>query len=232
MKTISLTVFNRPDCLRKVLNSLKINDLKSYDKLICAIEPGCDEVVDICSKIDFIDKDIILNQEILGVRKNPYELLNKLFEDGSEYNVYLEDDSILSPDALTLANFFYDKFKNDEYFACCFHNYNSNKSQKQKCIAVQEIVAIGFSLFKSAWEKWFKTYWFDDTIAIEHNIGGIGWDWSIRASMKKHKKYCLTPCYSRSFHIGKVGVHTTTTDYFRLFGGKTYCNSNIGGFHL
>jgi hypothetical protein len=218
--------------LKRVLQSLSINDLSGYSKLYCAIEPGCDEVFELCRNIKFIPTELILNEEVLGVKRNPYELLNRLFEDGSDYNVYLEDDSILSPDAILLSNFFYDNFKHDEYFACCFHNYKSDKAQKKKCIAVQELVAIGFSLFKSAWNKWFKPYWFDDAVAREYDTGGVGWDWSIRGSMKKHKKLCLTPCYSRSMHIGKSGVHSTPQDHARLFAGKLYCGSNIGGFHL
>jgi len=231
MKSISITAFNRPRYLKKVLQSLSLNNLKGYDKIYCGIEPGNDEVFEICRKIDFIEPVIILNKTVIGIRRNPYELLNRLFEEGSEFNVYLEDDSELSPDAIELANYHYNNFKNDEYFCCCFHNYQSSKEHKSKLIEKQEFWAIGFSLFATAWKKWYKSYWFDDHIAKEFNIGGIGWDWSIRASILKHKKQVLTPMFSRSMHIGRVGIHSSQEQYINQFSGKPYCKSKIGNFY-
>lgn len=232
MKTLSITVCDRPLYLKRTLQHLSLNNLTGYSKIYCGIEPGNDEVFEICRNIKFIEPVIILNEEKLGIRRNPFETLSRVFEEGSEYNVYLEDDVELSPDALDLANFYYDNFKKDEYFACCFHNYNSEKSQRSKCILKQDFWAIGFSLFKSAWEKWFKPYWFNDKISQEYKVGGDGWDWSIRASILKHKKLCLTPIFSRSMHIGRVGVHSTHEDFINKFSGKPYCKSRIGEFSL
>lgn len=233
MKTISITAFNRPEYLKRTLNTLSLNVLRGYDKLYCGIEPGNQEVFEICRDIKFIPTEIILNEEIYGVRKNPYKLLDRLFDDGSEFNVYLEDDIDLSPDAIELANFFYKNFKNDEFMGCSFHNYNSSKSDKSKCIAIQEMVAIAFALFKTAWTKWWKPNWFSDEIAKEYKIGGIGWDWSIRAALRKYNKQFLTPIYSRVTHTGRFGgIHCNPQDHIRLFSDKPFCKSNIGGFHL
>jgi hypothetical protein len=233
MKTITITINNRPQYLKQVLDSLRKNDILSYDIMYCALEPGCEENIEICKSIDFIESRIFLNEEKKGVRLNPYFILDKVFNNGSEYNVYLEDDSILSPDAFELANFYYDYFKNSEYLLCSFYNdlrrYDENEISK--VIEWNDFVAIGFSLFKDSWNKWLRTYWFNDTISKEENIGGIGWDWSIRAVMKRFNLKTITPCLPRSMHIGKEGTFCSRMDYIRLFGDKVFCGEKIGRFY-
>jgi hypothetical protein len=222
MKTITLTVSGRPQYLKPMLVSLKQNDLSGYEYLRINIEPGNPEVVDICNAIDFIPTSIYLNPSNFGVRRNPYEALKYVFQDGSDFNVYLEDDILLSHDAFRLADFHRRRFINDRsVIACSFHNYKSQKIEDQVEF-LEEFVAIGFSLTKENWEKYFKPYWFDDAIAEEQKIGGIGWDWSIRAVIKKFDLRVLTPVYSRSTHIGEYGYHCRPSDQKRLFEGKDW----------
>ena len=114
MKTLTLTVNNRPGYLRQLLDSLRRNNVDGYDLLYCAVEPGCPEVLDVCKAIDFIPTHVHLNAERLGVRENPYQALRAVFDMGSDFNVYLEDDLLVSPDALDLANWYLEQ---DERFA-------------------------------------------------------------------------------------------------------------------
>lgn len=238
MKTLSITAFNRPQYLKKVIKSLSKNNLTGYDKLYCGLEPGYQETIDICSNIKFIPTELIVNPVNFGVRKNPYELLNKIFQDNSEFNVYIEEDSLLSPDAISLANYHYDNFKdNKDILLCSFYNYfkqpsNYNTIQKSQLLYWNNFVAIGFSLFKYSWEEYMKPYWFSDEIVTEMGGKGIGWDWSVRASMKKHNLKVLTPSLPRSIHIGENGVHCSPRRHKQLFGGKKYSTENIGMFNI
>jgi hypothetical protein len=223
MKTITLTVSGRPQYLRPMLASLEKNDLAGYEYLKINIEPGNEEVVDICNNIKFIPTKIQINASNFGVRLNPFEALKYVFMDGSDFNVYLEDDILLSPSAFKLANFHYREFANSEHVAACsFHNYQS-RPDKDVVEMISEFVAIGFSLTKTSWKKYFRPYWFDDGIAEEQQIGGIGWDWSIRAVIKKFNLQVMTPFYSRTTHIGEVGTHCRPCDQKRLFEGKDWC---------
>ncbi|MDP8202782.1 MAG: hypothetical protein P9M11_11680 [Candidatus Tenebribacter burtonii] len=47
------------------------------------------------------------------MRKNPFNLLNTAFNFGSEFNIHLEDDLLVSQDMINLANWYYDNFKSN-----------------------------------------------------------------------------------------------------------------------
>lgn len=235
MKTLSMTVFNRPDYLERTLESLSKNDLRNYDLFYIGIEPVNEKCFKIVEQINFIPTEIILNERVLGVRRNPFNLLSKLFDEGSEFNVYLEDDVLLSPDAFMLADFHYSHFKNkeDTYLLCSFYNYlNKELFEKSKVFAYDNMVSIGFSLFRESWEKWIKPYWFDDNISRAVKIKGLGWDWSLRAVMKKFKLKTLSPCLPRSFHIGEKGTFCNPKVQAKIFTNKEWCTENLGNFYF
>ncbi len=218
MNSITLTAFNRPACLRKTIDSLKINDLSGYDKLYCGVEPGNSEVVEILRAIDFIDTRIILNPRILGVRKNPFALLERVFEEGAEFNVYIEDDQLLSPDAFDVFNYHRRVLGSQPKMLCtCLYNPASSNIYPNRLIKSFDFVAIGFSLTKSQWLDYFKPYWFDE--ALNQEMGGTaeGWDWCIRALMKKYHLHSVIPALSRSYHLGQTGTHCTPAEYEKSF---------------
>jgi hypothetical protein len=234
LKTISITGNNRPEYLKRVVDSIKKNDYTQFDLLCFFLEPNCPENIKIADSVNFIKTYTQVNHQKLGVRKNPYNALKTVFEFGSEFNVYLEDDSILSPDSFDLANFYFNLSTKDKYIACAFFNmFKANPSKKTQLFAEQELSALGFCLFKENWNKWFSKYWFDDKISVEQKIGGIGWDWSIRAMMKKYNLKVLTPFLNRSQHIGRnKGTHCSPECHDSLFNKHTYCQEKIGDFQV
>ena len=235
MKTITITAHNRPQYLKQVLESLKQNDLRGYDKLYCALEPGCPENVELCKKIDFIQKEIVVNSTKLGVRINPFNILSHVFDLGSDFNVYLEDDSILSPDAFTLANFYQKHPMSRTSLCMCFYNYNSDETKPEKIVVASDFVALGFALTRSQWKEYFQKYWNDEEFRKEQKIdmGGIGgWDWCIRAVMKCFHLYPYAPAFNRSMHIGREGTHCDAQTHDRMFGDKKYNLKKVRKFEL
>lgn len=226
MKTITITGHNRPTYLKQVLGSLKQNNLVGYDRILCGLEPGCDENISVCNDIDFIDKQIFINPEKFGVKKNPYKLLERAFDVGSEFNVYLEDDSVISPDCLDMCNWFYSLPNRDEYLCLSFYNYNSDETKPTLMTTKEDFVSLGFALTREAWYKWFEPYWNNEEYRIQQGIDlkGIGgWDWCIRAVMKGYKLQVVTPCFSRSMHIGReFGTHCSPECHDFMFGNKKY----------
>jgi len=198
MKTLSLTAFNRPSYLQKALQSLSRNDLAGYDRLYIGLEPGNAQVLEICKNINFIDTEIIQNKSVLGVRDNPYSLLKTVFDRGSKLNVYLEDDVLISPDALSLANWYDHLPARDEYL--CLSLFR--KLEPLGVALVEEsskFDALGFVLSREQWCKYFEKYWYAQS---------NGWDHSIRGMIKELGVKTLIPGQSRSFHIGREGgVH-------------------------
>ena len=98
MKTISVTVVGRPEFLTQFIECLrKVNKRNEYI-LYVAVEPTTNEVYDLIESIDFMEKKVIYNSKVLGVFDNPYHLLSTVFNDGAEYNIYLEEDLLFSQD--------------------------------------------------------------------------------------------------------------------------------------
>jgi hypothetical protein len=234
MKTITLTAFKRLDCLIQLLKSLEANDLTGYSKLYCAVEPVDVNIVERLKKVKFIDVDITVNKTILGVRQNPFNILTKAFNEGSDYNVYLEDDMILSPDAFDFFNYYHDNLHTQDRLCACAYNYNSDPAYNNLVTLSNDFVALGVGIFKNHWNDYFKPYWFNEQFRkdMEIDMGGIGgWDWCIRAVMKKFNMTTIMPTYSRSYHTGKFGVHCTPKCYDTMFKNHPYCKERIGGFH-
>ena len=104
--TITLGVTNRTDYVKQCLKTLR----EAYEytnpafqnrlKLLIACEPG-DETRRICEDIDWIDKEVIMNDKKLGVRVNPYRILDYAFS-VSDFNLHLEDDLVFSKDLFRL----------------------------------------------------------------------------------------------------------------------------------
>jgi len=207
MKTITLPVATRPHYLRQMLDTLKENNLEGY-KLYVNAEPN-QAVIDVIRSVDFIPTTVIVNRDRLGVRQNPYNCIQRAFDDGSTFNVHLEDDIILSPDTLQLASWYYKEYKDKPltHLNYGMFNYKSNPDEPDKIQVIEgKFIGLGWCTFKECWNKWYKPYWFDDKINAEvWSPQTVGWDWSIAAIAKTDNLTSLQPLTSRTNHIGRVG---------------------------
>jgi len=215
-----MPTFDRPHYLERVLNSLKKNDLIGYDIFYINIDSKNLNIIELCDSIDFIKTDIKINSTTLGVRKNPFDVISRAFDNGSDFNVHIEDDSILSPDAFDLANWYYNNFNEDKYLLLSFCNYfNDDSCPINKVVEYDEFIAIGFCFFAFNWYQWIRPNWFKDNII---KVNGVGWDWSIRSVIRKYKLKTITPLIPRSNHIGITGTYMTPKVQRELFGGKKH----------
>lgn len=209
-KTITITAWNRPAYLRQVLDSLRANDCSGYE-LFVGVEPSdrAEEIVKIVEAVDWMPRTVIRNPVRLGVRGNPYTLLDRVFSRGSLLNIYLEDDVIVSPDAVRMANWYLETQGEREWLSLNFLNYESYPGIPCGIRAWQNFNALGMALRPFAWFHWFEPHWLDDEIAKRVWKTSTGWDWSITAFLKEHPEVrTLTPHLSRSNHIGREGgVH-------------------------
>lgn len=234
MKTLSLTAFNRPQYLKQTLASLKVAlQHVKYDKLFIQVDPKNGEVQYLCKQIDFIETDLVINKTRFGVRQNPYVLLTRVFDlNKSDFNVYLEEDMLLSPDALSFCDFYYENYKDNQTFLCCnMYNYNSTKEYPNELGLSSDFVALGVGMLPFQWTNYFQKYWFDENIRHEMKVdeGGIGgWDWSIRACMKKFHLKVLAPRLSRSKHLGEHGTYCDTECFNKMFRDHPYNEKFIG----
>ena len=112
-----------------MLSSLVNNNLHGWH-IVVAVEPSKfrDEQLNLIKK--FIPQaEVILNNSKLGVRENPFSVLNYVFEKlNSKVNIYLEEDIIISPDVCNLASWY---FGAEEESAClCLCNSDKSGSKQ------------------------------------------------------------------------------------------------------
>lgn len=128
MKTISIHAFNRPALLRLTLAGLSQNTLHGFDRIFIGLDGGKDLNVEAWQiACDFADRsevvcEIVTYPEKVGSQDNPYRLIEKAFELGSEFHVVLEEDTLLAPDALDLARWYANNCLDLPALCLCFSN--------------------------------------------------------------------------------------------------------------
>lgn len=216
MKTVTLPAFNRPRYLEHTLNSLSKNNLLGFDIMYINIDSKNEEVIDLCKSINFIQTDIRINETTLGVRRNPFDVINRAFDNGSSFNVHIEDDILLSKDTFDLARWYFENIPEDKYLLLNFCNYfNDSKNLPNKVVEYDEFIAIGFCFFAFSWYQFIKPFWFKDHIIKKSK--NVGWDWTVRDVIRKYNLKTLTSLIPRVEHIGLVGTHCSVGSQRDLF---------------
>ncbi len=147
MKTITLVANNRLNYLKRMIQSLRENDLSGYT-LFVGVEPEDQEVVEFCQDFDFMPANVTVNPRKLGVALNPLMTISRAFDAGSDFNVALEDDLVLSPDALDLANWYF-ALPEENYFCLNFFNYCSNCADPAKVQYTDHFAPLGWAVSES-----------------------------------------------------------------------------------
>jgi len=218
MKTITIPVTRRPDTIRRVIESLEQNENINEWVVYFGVEPASSETVNICENNTIPNKVIIRNPSILGCEKNPFNLHNIVFDNGSEFNTHLDDDVIVSKDALNLINWYIDNFKgNAEHKTFSLLNFNSNNNNPNKVVCSKRFYGLGFSCFRDDFYDIFKPNWFNYTYSQKHFRTGGCWDWAISGLICEFNLLHVIPEYSRCNHIGRVGTYCTEDFQRKVF---------------
>lgn len=225
-KTMTITGNNRPFYLREMLSSLRRNDVRGYVAHFF-LEPGCPENVRVAEEASsWLDLRIHVNSRRLGVRCNPYNALETVFQD-SEFNVYLEDDIVLSPDTFDLCNFYLASAECAGTMSLQLFNHYSYPGNKlgywdgkppvdDLCLGrygyFPHFCALGFAATRESWRRHFRMQWWQTT----------GWDCGIEHYLREHrvgrKTWLAQPLVSRSNHIGRAkGTHCGSAFHDRAF---------------
>ena len=216
MKTITFPVGYRPNYLEQFLDSLESQDLSGY-KIICSAEncTECIHVLETCA----IPLIILHKANSSGVRShsgardNMYNVLNYAFNLGSDFNVHLEDDFLLAPDAIDLANWYYKTFKNNPLAYMCYglFNWGSAGDDFSGVVSAPTFHGLGWCAFKENWETCYSKCWYDDTLARKY-ANAYGWDWAVEAFFKEYSCKSILPVLSRTKHIGRINGTCCTID--------------------
>lgn len=211
MKTISITAYNRPEYLRQTLAGLAAAGCKDWH-LFASVEPSdkIEEIKKIFNEATgFASKNITLNTKQKGHRKNQHDALAMAFDAGSTFNLHLDDDLFISPDALALASFYKERFSAKPLTCGSYglFNYNSNAVDAQSIIVRKgTFTGLGWCVFRENWQEIFSPLWFDDSYAKKvFSVITHGWDWNIHGYFRTHGIYECFPALSRTNHAGREG---------------------------
>jgi hypothetical protein len=208
MKTITLVACNRLHYLRQTIECLKKNNLDGY-KLFLGVEPLDEAVIAYCRGLNFMPFDLTINSERLGVAWNPKATISRAFDAGTDFNVALEDDLLLSPDALDLANWFF-ALRNSGFFSMNFCNYRSDAAFPIEVEETDHFIPLGWAVNRAVWRKEIEPNWMCDP---------RGWDFSVNKILEERKdRKVLQPRLARSKHNGREGgEHCTAEFHDRVF---------------
>jgi hypothetical protein len=226
MRTITIAAYNRPDYLAQVLESLQFARTQcpeyAAEAIVLGIDPGAGEEAEIIRVAASMlpganetDIRMIVWPYRLGTDEHTRRLLQYAFMRlHSDFNLHLEDDTVLSPDALRLVMWY--ALWNVKT-SCCLQLYSGSRGGEDPSNIVRRtsFAPWGWACFNRDWHQWIAPDW------NHKREQPYGWDWSLSRAMWERKLYALAPALSRVRNIGRErGVHQTPEGYDKDFGNQ------------
>lgn len=222
-RTVTLTVCNRPDYLSSVLHSLaRVRGIDDW-RLVIGLEPENEHCAVLCDQIDFMPKTILHNPTVLGVRENPFRLLSHVFEAGSTVNIYLEDDTVVSPDITDLAFWYASALDGDQMgeYRCAFLGLFTTSVSVEgtdELLLTRTFLPWGLVFNAYQWRTHVQPFWWRDAHRFRPRR-----DWTLGLTdhlMDDPGLTLLVPRVSRVRNIGREGgVHPNPVGHDRYCQG-------------
>ena len=231
MRTIAITAYRRPHLFAAMLKTLTANDLSGW-RVMIAIEPSpaAREIESIADELlAGCDTDVMINEVRLGIRDNPFRLIERAFVKGAELLLYLEEDLLLSPDVTRLA-LWYEEHHRPEWLClnllaggCASTGFLSNPDHSDLLFSGHSFNSLGFAVRRSEWERYMRAAWIDepDCVVKFDGVPTGGWDWSVFAMLMNNPHLrTLQPVLARSIHNGRLsGEHCAPQFHDAAFAG-------------
>jgi hypothetical protein len=199
MVGIAIPAYKRS--LHKILAPLLEQDVSDI-KLYISLDTNGDTSIasfDELSNYEIIFRGIEFEQEVTGIVANTFNALDMAFKDGCEYVMYLEDDLILSKDAIDLMYFYIEQTLCNgllwEHASLCLCNLEEG-SDPSALFFSQSMIGWGFVIHRATFEK-IKDAWFTPPM----------WDHSVARHLREIGHTFIFPEVSRVKHIGVDGTH-------------------------
>lgn len=231
LRTITITAYRRPHLLEAMLRTLVANDVHGW-RILLAIEPSpfADENMRVAAKVlHGLDHEATINEVRLGIKENPFRLIERAFTGGSALNLCLEEDLLLSPDAVELS-LWYDVHHRPEWLClnliaggCASSGLLSNPDYPDLLFAGHTFNSLGFAVRREEWERCMRGAWMDEPARVVQFDGAPtgGWDWSVFTMLMNNPHLrTVQPVLARATHNGRVGgEHCTAQFHDAAFGG-------------
>ena len=232
MNTLTIVAHKRPeytaDAITAAVSAMVHDSLEEgfIDKIIFSIDPGNEDVTTVCHKASQILSDngiaecvVYVNTMKFGVAGNSLLALARAFEEHrSDFNVAIEDDAMLRPDALVLASWFLKNYGGplSEYTLMSMCNHRDFGRGQQNAIPDDPsyVVETPFISSPFAWCMSNHQWPFVKSSWNKKKCAPTGWDFSLSYAMRLERRRALHPVVSRCKNIGREGGENQTPESF------------------
>jgi hypothetical protein len=200
------------------------NDLTGW-RIALAIEPSpmAGDVARMAAGI-LADRDntITINDSLLGIAENGFRSIERVFAEGAQINLYLEEDMLLAPDATRLAAWYFANHKADWLClnliggGCASAGLISNPDYPDMLLLGRTFNSLGFAVRREEWEHHMRAAWKKEAEPVVKFDGALtgGWDWAVSAMLMKNPSlHTVQPVLARATHTGRRGGQHCTTAF-------------------
>lgn len=202
MKTLSVSLYNRPNYTQELFAHLdRCSDIDNYHIFICC-EPGNDSVIKIAKSFRTNQTKVIINPTRYGCNLNIFQCFKIGFH-YNDYHIHLEDDTIPAKDFLVYCEWCRHYFKNDpDIYSVC--GYNKLKTDKEFDYSDPYSVIKKQNWFTPwGWATWIDRWENMIMKAMEESLKyQASWDCFVHNYQKTSNKYEIRPNIARIQNIG------------------------------
>jgi hypothetical protein len=186
MKTISISLYNRPDYTKKVLSNLdQCFDIENYDITICC-EPKNEQVIELAKAFRPDQTTVKINNSIFGCNKNIFQCWEIGFSK-NDFHIHLEDDTVPGRDFLLFCNWGRNLFKdNDKVFS--INGYVNSNNHIDQFFPQSNLT--NYATFRRWFTPWGWATWSDRWNSIKNNLlpfidnNQVSWDLVLHKNLK------------------------------------------------
>jgi hypothetical protein len=219
MKSVVVIAHRRPEYLRVCLEALnKCRGIEDW-RVIVGFDGPLGDGQRNCYQVAYAISGgrwyLLSNPGNSGVNEHGRQRLNLVLEQfESPMALVVEEDVILSADALELCDWFYAHPERDNYACLLLHNFSETSRWRCTMQETMHFSPWGWAVTREMWNRWFKPNW------MCKKVPPFGWDWSLGYVIQKNGLKCLHPALSRVRNIGREGGVYETPEHFDEFHGK------------
>lgn len=217
MSTCILVVaYNRPELLKRLYTSL-FNQVRILEDctLLTQIDygsPKFDTVLKLARSSDVV----AYPKRHLGINHNTFEGMRFAYEEiKAEWVIYLEEDLLLSPDALAFLGWCQGASRTlPRVGAYCLCNRVKDRPDPRLVrYGARRFTGWGFMMHRAVWQQTARKCWLD---------GKSMWDNRLANHLRAAGFFNVFPYLSRVTNTGRVGAHLTPSKFNKMMRGHKY----------
>lgn len=222
MKTITVSLYNRPKYTKVLFDALnECQGIEDY-KILVSIDPGCEIVQNLARSFRPDQTSVTVNQIRLGCNSNIFQSIARGFE-LSDYNIHFEDDTIPGKDCLKFFEWAKDRYKNDDgVFTVCGYVNSDNRTEHYMEKSTDSSMVRRRQWFTPwGWATWRDR--FSEMKRVWDFSGRNGsWDCTVNHVVRKDR-YEIFPAVARTQNIGaENATHVPNADWHRVHHFNEY----------